>query len=161
MVDPRQELGRRSEDAACRWLADRGFRILERNYRTRFGEVDIIAESEGFLCFIEVRSRGGPRLENPAHSIGAHKQQQVLKAAMQYLASRSGVPETAAPPAAVTARARAEAMAKLTRPGAAAAASPGLSTPELQPRFDVITVTWRRGQPGLEFFPAAYRFDGW
>lgn len=49
------------ENAAAEWLVSRGWHILERNYRTRFGELDIIAENERFLVFFEVKTRRNAR----------------------------------------------------------------------------------------------------
>ncbi len=53
----RQLLGARAEKAAGRYLRRRGYRILARNLRTRLGEIDIVAEHDGFLVAVEVRSR--------------------------------------------------------------------------------------------------------
>lgn len=53
------------EKAAAEWLISRGWHILERNYRTRFGELDIIAENERFLVFFEVKRAGTPGLRRP------------------------------------------------------------------------------------------------
>ena len=54
----RQLIGRRGEDLAARELERRGHRILARRYRTRFGEIDIVARRGGILAFVEVKTRG-------------------------------------------------------------------------------------------------------
>ncbi len=53
----RQVIGARAEQAAARYLRRRGYRILARNLRTRLGEIDIVAQHDGFLVVVEVRSR--------------------------------------------------------------------------------------------------------
>jgi putative endonuclease len=60
--DPRHELGRRGEQLACEHLERRGFRVLERNFRTRLGEIDVIAYDGRTLVFAEVKTaRAGSR----------------------------------------------------------------------------------------------------
>ena len=58
--DPRHELGRRGEQAAVEHLLRRGFDIVERNYRTRWGELDIVAYDGSSLIFCEVKARRMP-----------------------------------------------------------------------------------------------------
>ena len=55
----KQEAGKAGERAACNALQKKGYRILERNYRCRHGEIDIVARHKGCLVFIEVRSKTG------------------------------------------------------------------------------------------------------
>lgn len=55
--DSRQSRGRRAERAAARYLRQRGYRIIQRNLRTKLGEIDIVAEHNGWLVVVEVRSR--------------------------------------------------------------------------------------------------------
>ena len=57
--DKRQELGKSGENLACAELERRGYAILERRYRTRFGEIDIIASDHGTIVFVEVKARMG------------------------------------------------------------------------------------------------------
>jgi putative endonuclease len=84
MADPRHQLGARSEQRACDYLARRGYRILERNATFRVGEVDIVAEDGDTLVFVEVRARSAPDQVHPAATITPRKQQQVVRAAMAY-----------------------------------------------------------------------------
>lgn len=51
------EMGRRGETAVCSYLMERGYKILTRNYRIRGGEIDIIAQKEEILAFVEVKTR--------------------------------------------------------------------------------------------------------
>ena len=62
------------EKAAAEWLVSRGWHILERNYRTRFGELDIIAENERFLVFFEVKTRRNARLAAACEAVTPAKQ---------------------------------------------------------------------------------------
>ena len=77
-------LGARGEETAVRFLQSRGYRMILRNYRSRLGEIDIIARDGDTLCFIEVRSKNAPGFE-PAESIDARKRRRIGRAAAQYL----------------------------------------------------------------------------
>lgn len=79
------ELGRFSEDLAVDWLRDNGYRIIENNYRTKLGEIDIIAEDKGILCFIEVKSRRGKNFGEPLDAVSNLKQKKISKLAVMYL----------------------------------------------------------------------------
>jgi putative endonuclease len=52
----RKDVGRGGEEIACRFLVKKGYRVLERNYRKKWGEIDIIAEKEGTVRFVEVKA---------------------------------------------------------------------------------------------------------
>ena len=75
MADRRSDFGRRGEEAACAYLLRHGYSIVERNYRCRRGEIDIIAAKDGGAVFVEVKTRrslkfGTPGMavaENPHH----------------------------------------------------------------------------------------------
>jgi putative endonuclease len=85
MTMERQALGQRGEDLACRTLEARGYHILHRRYRTRYGEIDIVAQHGGVLVFVEVRARGNGRFGGAAASVTAQKQQRVAAMAESYL----------------------------------------------------------------------------
>jgi putative endonuclease len=74
------------EEVATYFLEDRGYRILERNFRCRFGEVDLIAERDEYLCFVEVKLRGDGALARPAEWVTAEKQRKLIKTAEYYIA---------------------------------------------------------------------------
>jgi putative endonuclease len=76
-----QDIGRSGEDAAEALLREENFRIIDRNFRTRLGEIDIIAEEGDMLCFIEVKTAKGL----PAEAVTARKQRQIAKVAAVYL----------------------------------------------------------------------------
>jgi len=83
-------VGAAGEALAAEWLARRGLRILARNFRCRGGEVDIVAEDDGELVFVEVRTRRLGGLVGPEESITHRKQQRLVCAAEHYLqASRA------------------------------------------------------------------------
>jgi len=84
----RQELGALGERHAARLLRARGLRILEGNYRTRHGEIDIIAREGDTLVFVEVRTRSAADAFTPLASVDAEKQQRVLRTARHYLRAR-------------------------------------------------------------------------
>lgn len=82
----RREKGAAAEQAASLYLTSRGYRIRERNWRCRSGELDIIAEYEEGLVFIEVRSRSGTAVQGTAEeSVDVRKIRQVRQTAGVYL----------------------------------------------------------------------------
>lgn len=77
--------GQRSEERAAEFLARRGLAILERNYRVRFGEIDLIAREDETLVFVEVRMRSDDRFGGALESITLRKQRRITAAAGMYL----------------------------------------------------------------------------
>lgn len=91
--DPRHRLGATGEQLAAEHLARRGFRIVERNYRTRWGELDIIAYDGRTLAFCEVKARrAGGSAGGPFEAIRPLKQAQVRKMAGSWLIERRDRP---------------------------------------------------------------------
>ena len=91
--DPRRRLGAAGELLARRHLEARGFRILDANFRTRHGELDLVAADERYLVFCEVKTRvlsGRPGELGPLASIGARKQRKVRLMAREWLAAGRG-----------------------------------------------------------------------
>lgn len=80
-----QATGARGEGAAERLLARHGLEIVARNYRTRFGEIDLVARDGATLVFVEVRLRAGERFGGAAASITAAKRRRIEAAARHYL----------------------------------------------------------------------------
>jgi len=78
-------LGRTGEDRAARYLVSQGYRILERNYRTRSGEIDLIALHQGTVAFIEVKTRSSDAFGAPELAVNHRKQQRMIKAALGYI----------------------------------------------------------------------------
>lgn len=86
MTRGRQLLGELGEDLAVRELTARGYAILERRYRTRHGEIDIIAEHDGTIVFVEVRARATAEFGRAAESLTDQKKRKVTAMAGEYLA---------------------------------------------------------------------------
>lgn len=83
-----RQLGTAAESGAAEFLTDQGYRIVERNFRSKIGELDIVAFEGTVLCFIEVRSRGHDRCGDAAMTVTSAKQRQVTRAAQSFLCSR-------------------------------------------------------------------------
>jgi putative endonuclease len=92
--NPRGEVGRRGEDLAARRFERLGFEVIERNHRTRFGEIDLIVRRGGTLVFCEVKAlvaRGRGTGAGPAfvlEAVGSHKRAQVRRLARTWLAEQ-------------------------------------------------------------------------
>jgi len=69
-------------------LRRRGYRILERNFRCRLGEIDLVAREKGELVFIEVKTRTSTHFGLPQEAVNWHKQRRLSRLAQFYLASR-------------------------------------------------------------------------
>jgi putative endonuclease len=78
--------GEAAEELAARLLAKKGLVVVARNYRTRFGEVDLVARDGATLVFVEVRARTWAAFGGAAGSIDARKQRRIVAAARHYLA---------------------------------------------------------------------------
>ncbi len=87
-MNVRTVLGLEGERAAAEFLEARGYRILDRNYRTRRGEIDLVAEEKGTLVFVEVKVRLNDRFGGPAAAITSAKQARIARLAQQYVVSR-------------------------------------------------------------------------
>lgn len=78
-------LGREMEDRACGFLKSRGLGLVERNYRTRRGEIDLIMRDGQQLVFVEVRYRGNRRYGGALASVNTRKQARLIAAAEHYI----------------------------------------------------------------------------
>jgi putative endonuclease len=89
MTDPRRRLGDRGEELAARHLEARGFEVVERNFRTRYGELDVVARDARYLVFCEVKTRivrlATREVLGPFAAIGVRKQRQVRAMAREWL----------------------------------------------------------------------------
>lgn len=79
------QTGKAGEDFACRILEEKGYRIIERNYHSRYGEIDIIAENVQALAFVEVKARKKTCKTMPREAVDARKQKKIILTAMLYL----------------------------------------------------------------------------
>jgi len=85
MSQESHNLGIRGEDRACQYLEQRGFKILERNFHSQQGEIDIIAQDGEFLVFIEVKNYSFRSLGSPLGSVRKSKKESIIHAAQTYL----------------------------------------------------------------------------
>ena len=85
----RKQKGDNAERSACDLLRKQGLIIVQQNFRSRFGEIDIIAKDGETLVFVEVRLRNNRRFGGGAESVARHKQQRIIQTASLYLATHS------------------------------------------------------------------------
>jgi putative endonuclease len=76
----RKELGMRGEDEATRLLKNKGYKILDRNYRCRFGEIDIVAREGDTIAFVEVKTRGSEDFGSPKEALDTRKRRHITRA---------------------------------------------------------------------------------
>lgn len=82
----RSALGRAGEDLAARWLAERGWQVLDRNVRSRAGEIDIVARRGAVVAFVEVKTRRSGAFGTPAEAVTYRKRVRIRGAALRWLA---------------------------------------------------------------------------
>lgn len=80
-----QASGKRAEDQACGYLQQRGMHLLERNFTTRYGEIDLVMQDQETTVFVEVRFRRYAGQVDPLSSIDQHKQRKLTRTAQCYL----------------------------------------------------------------------------
>ncbi len=85
MTADRRALGKSGEKLAVAFLKKKGYRILSVNFRTRSGEIDIIAEHKNIIIFIEVKSRSTDSFGSPVQAVTPRKQRQISKVALEYI----------------------------------------------------------------------------
>ena len=91
MLEVPMDFGAWGEEVACRYLKRQGYKILDRNFRCKRGEVDIVATKGKTLCFVEVKSRQGLSHGFPSEAVTLEKQRHLRNAAMYYLHTHPGV----------------------------------------------------------------------
>lgn len=84
-VGKNQKLGLRGENEACRYLQIEGYRIIERNFRCKTGEIDVIALDQGSLVFVEVKTRRNRKFGPAAASVTKRKKLNMIKCIGYYL----------------------------------------------------------------------------
>jgi putative endonuclease len=85
MLNQKQKTGEKGEAIAERHLKKKGYKILERNYRTKLGEIDIIAKDKKTIVFVEVKTRRSWQFGNPKGAVTPAKQRKISMVALQYL----------------------------------------------------------------------------
>lgn len=81
--------GKRAEILAAWFLRLHGYRIADRNYHSRFGEIDIIAQKSDTIIFVEVKARGENSVAAPAFAVDVYKQRKIIKTAQFYLSHKN------------------------------------------------------------------------
>ena len=84
-MEKRIELGKKGEDIACKFLEKNGYQIMERNYRNRAGEIDIIARDKDDIVFVEIKTKISKDFAQPELSVNPSKQRKIVKTALTYL----------------------------------------------------------------------------
>ena len=89
MANPKKATGDFGEQAAADYLARKGYRLVTRNFRTRFGEIDLVMRDDRCLLFVEVKTRKAGSLVSGEEAVDYHKQQRLRAAAEYYLAAHA------------------------------------------------------------------------
>lgn len=82
-------VGRQGEDLAAEYLAKQGYRLVERNVRTRYGEIDIILLDGEVVVFVEVKARSSEAFGPPSDAVGPEKMRRLSRAAQSFLAQKA------------------------------------------------------------------------
>lgn len=88
----KQQRGAWGEDFACAYLTQQGLQLINRNYHSRYGEIDLIMQQQHILVFVEVRYRRSASHGSSAESVNFRKQQKIILTAQEYLQSLSNIP---------------------------------------------------------------------
>jgi len=88
MTNTRIDIGKRGETLAISFLKKNGYRIIESNFRCRYGEIDIIAQDGKTVAFIEVKTKTSNRFGSPTQAVDSRKQRQVSKTALAYISQK-------------------------------------------------------------------------
>lgn len=88
MQNLNKEIGRFGEDTASKYLEESGYTILDRNFRCRSGEIDIIASDGNYIVFIEVKTRSGSFYGTPGEAVNELKQHKIIKVSETYIMKR-------------------------------------------------------------------------
>ena len=85
MLDSRKEVGAKGEKLAVKFLKRKGYKIVQRNYTCKLGEIDIVARQDGTVIFVEVKTRRTQEFGPPQSAITAAKKKQISRVALWYV----------------------------------------------------------------------------
>ena len=88
MTQKRLQFGREGESAAIAFLKKEGYRILEKNFRSKLGEIDVIAEQAGVIVFIEVKARSDHEFGHPFDALTPTKQKKIIQTTQSFLVQK-------------------------------------------------------------------------
>jgi putative endonuclease len=94
LINSKQDVGKKGEDIAVSFLKDKGYKIIDRNFRIRGGEVDIVAIDQNVLVFIEVKTCKSSQSGTPFEAISSWKLHALIKTAQFYKYTHHGLPES-------------------------------------------------------------------
>jgi putative endonuclease len=94
VTQARRALGAAGEARAARWYEARGYRIVDRNWRCREGELDLVVVRRGVLVVVEVKTRRSDRFGTPAEAVTPAKQQRLRQLALRYVAATGARPRS-------------------------------------------------------------------
>lgn len=89
----KQTLGRHGEDLACEYLLKHGYRIIDRNFKKRYGELDVICIKDNILIFVEVKTRVGHAFGTPEEAVTPWKLREVKQTSLYYKMINPQLPE--------------------------------------------------------------------
>ncbi|CUH92672.1 MAG TPA: YraN family protein [Herbinix luporum] len=81
----KRELGFKYEQKAAKFLEEQGYVIIDKNFRCRLGEIDLIGKSDGYLCFIEVKYRFACKYGFPSEAVDYRKRKRIVRSALTYM----------------------------------------------------------------------------
>ena len=91
MSAPRQEFGEMGERVAARWLRSRGWRVLQRRFRNGHRDIDLVAERDGMVAFVEVKARHSVQFGDPVEAVHWRKRRELARSAAVWI-DRHGRP---------------------------------------------------------------------
>ena len=94
-MSDKQHVGKKGESIAVKHLKKNGYKILEQNYRTKLGEIDIVAKEKDTIVFVEVKARRSDRFGSPKWAVTLKKQRKISMVALHYLKSKNQTREKA------------------------------------------------------------------